>query len=55
MNPSEIYLCPAMSLPRGINPTASPMIMEGNVNPYRGMMKKPNTGRATIPLAEEIA
>jgi hypothetical protein len=44
-----------MSLAKGINPTASPVMMDGSVNPYRGMMKKPNTGRAMMPLAEEIA
>src|SRR5439155_9622061 len=32
-----------------------PVTMDGPVSPYRGIMKNPNTGRATMPLAEEIA
>src|SRR5438552_14208906 len=54
MNPSEMYLCPAMSFTRGINPTARPVIMDGIVNPYRGMTRNPKTGSATMPLAEEM-
>jgi hypothetical protein len=30
------------------------MKMDGSVNPYRGIIKNPNNGRATMPLAEEI-
>src|SRR6476659_5855830 len=52
---SDAYFFRATSLANGTAPTASPVTMEGSVNPYRGMIKNPNTGSARMPLADEIA
>ena len=51
---SDAYFFRATSFANGNAPTASPVTMEGSVNPYRGMIKNPNTGSAMMPLADEI-